>query len=327
MSAQNINISTVDVCAEQEVFLPVTGVSLLNVGAITLYIHFDTTNLTFISIENIDPQLAGMSANMMSTPLQLAFAWSSTTPVNFLNDKLFDLKFISNGQTSPVYYYPGCEIADPTGAVIPVIFSNGSVNSNSPVISMQPKDTIVTEGGHASFTVLSTNANSYLWQESHDYGTTWLPLDDGSIYSGTHTPELSIFPVPLSFNKNQFQCILMRENCRTFSISAILSVDALTSAGNTLYSGKKDLFISPVPFYDHTSVEFSMPENGDISLQVLSCLGQLVSEFNLASQTKGPQNILLNTLDWRPGVYFVKLTLIYKNKKSYQVVKIIKTSN
>jgi hypothetical protein len=324
MSAQTININSVEVCAAQEVLIPVTGASLFNVGALTLYIHFDTSNLTFISLENLDPQLSGMSTNMMTVPLQLAFAWSSTNPINFPNGKLFDLKFITNGQSAPVYYNPGCEIADTTGTALPVVYSNGAVISGLPVISVQPKDTIVFEGGHATFQIFSPNTISYSWLESRDLGTNWLTLQDGGLYSGTHSQELSIFPVPLSFDKNQYQCVLTRESCRAISAFGLLSVDALASIETNLNPGLKDLFISPVPCHDHTTLEFTLPENGCAFIQVMSCLGEIVSEIDLPAQSEGHQHILLNTADWHPGVYFVKLTLADTNKKIYQVGKIIK---
>jgi len=324
MSAQTINLSTVEVCAAQEVLLPVTSTSLLNIGAITLYIGFDTSNLTFVSIENIDPQLYGMSTNMMTVPSQLAFAWSSTTAINFENGKLFDVKFLTNGQSTPVYYNPGCEIADPTGTVIPVVYTDGAVNNGMPVISVQPKDTTVIEGGNAIFSVLSPNAISYFWKESQDQGTSWLTLEDGGIYSGTHSETLSIFPVPLSFDKNQYQCVLIRENCQAISVAAILSVDALTSTHNSLNPVNKDLFISPSPFTDHTNIEFTLPENGDVHIQIMSCLGNLVSEIIMPSQTSGYHHILLNTSDWHPGIYFVKFIRSLSNQKSFKVIKIIK---
>ncbi|MCX6304742.1 MAG: T9SS type A sorting domain-containing protein [Bacteroidetes bacterium] len=324
MSAQTININTIEVCAGQEVLLPVTCSSLLNVGAITLFISFDTLNLTFSSLENIDPQLTGMSTNMMTFPSQLAFAWSSTTPINFSTGKLFDLKFITNGQTSPVIHNPGCEVADPIGVIIPVIYNDGAVNSGLPSVTVQPKDTVITENCKAVFSLVSQNAISYFWKESQDNGTSWLTLEDGGIYSGTHSEELSIFPVPLSFDNNQYQCVLIRESCQALSASATLSVDALISTNNLSSPGKKDFYITPVPFTDHTNIEFTLPENGSAMIQVMNCLGQLVYEMNLPSQSRGARHILLNTPDWQPGIYFVKLTRTTTEQKTQQVIKIMK---
>ncbi|MCX6267693.1 MAG: T9SS type A sorting domain-containing protein [Bacteroidetes bacterium] len=325
MSAQTININTVEVCAGQEVLLPVTAVSVSNVGALTLYISFDTTTLAFISVENLNPQLDGMSVNMMTNPLQLACAWSSTTPINLLNDKIFDLKFISNEQSSPVFYNPGCEIADPAGVVIPVVYTNGAVNSGLPVILTQPKDTLMTEGGQATFSVFSPNASSFTWMEFQNHGTSWHALPDSGIYSGTHTQELSIFPVPLSFDNNKYQCVLLNNDCQAISETATLSVDALAATENFPTPDHKDLIVSPVPFNNNTNIEFTLHENCNVMIQVMNCMGQLVSEINLPSQQTGHHHILLNTIEWHSGIYFLKFTGTFSNEQINRVVKIIKS--
>jgi hypothetical protein len=326
LSAQTLNINTIEVCAGQEVFLPVTAASLTNVGAITLFIGFDTTNLTYVSIENIDPQLTGMSMNMMTLPAQLAFAWSSTTPSSFLNDKLFDLKFVTNGQTSTVSFNPGCEIADPLGSVIPVQYSNGAINSSLPIVLVQPKDSTITEGNRVSFTVSSPNAVSYFWKESLDQGTSWTTLDDGGIYSGTNSDVLSIFPTPLSYDKNQYQCVLIKENCVAISVAAVLSVDALTSTEDVSGPGKKNLSISPAPFTDHINAAFNLPVSGNALLQVMNLIGEKIIEIDLPAQNKGLHNILLNTSGWPSGMYFFTLTMTSRDKKIHQIVKAIKSN-
>ncbi len=324
MSAQTISINSAEVCAGQEVLLPVTGSSLANVGALTLYIGFDTTNLTFTSIENIDPQLTGMSTNMMSFPSQLAFAWSSTSAINFSNAKLFDLKFVSNGQTAPVFYNPGCELADPSGTTIPATYTNGAILNGIPLISTQPHDTSVNEGGHASFSAGSSGTGNFFWRESQDNGTSWLTLEDDGIYSGTHTSGLSISPVPLSFNNFQYQCVLSGQACQALTVPVTLKVGTLTSNDNLLSATVKNLRIAPVPFNDHATLEFTMPETGTASIQVMNCLGQTVFEITMPSQTKGPQYILLHTSEWQPGVYFIKFMLILASDQSTQIIKTIK---
>jgi hypothetical protein len=324
MSAQTLTINTVEVCAGQEVLLPVTGSSLLNVGALTLYIGFDTTNLDFISIENIDPQLSGMSTNMMSSPAQLAFAWSNTSAINFADGKMFDLKFISNGQNALIFYNPGCEIADPSGTAIPVVFSNGAVSNAIPMVLSQPVDTSVVEGGHATFSVSSPNASSYFWKESQDNGTSWLTLEDDGIYSGTHNNTLSISPVPLSLNHYQYQCVLSGDICQALSAPVTLSVSTVTSTNDPISPCSKTFQVTPVPFSDHAKIEFTMPETGNAVVQVLNCLGQIVSEINLPNQTKGLHYISVHTSDWQPGVYFIKFMLLPACEKSTQIIKTIK---
>lgn len=326
LPAQTVTVQTVEVCAGQEVFLPVTASFLANVGALTLYIGFDTTNLSFISIENIDPQLSGMSANLMTSPMQLAFAWSNTTAINFINEKLFDIKFISNGQSAPVFYNTGCEIADPSGTTIPTTFNNGAINAGLPIIELQPTNTTVTEGEQVQFSVLSTNSITFFWRESQDQGTSWLVLEDDDTYSGTHSSQLSIHNIPLSFNNYQYQCVLSGATCQNYSNPAILTVDELTTVAPGLNIDNENISISPVPFSDQTTVKYYMPADGDARLMIMNCVGQIVTEIALPSQQKGYHHILLNTRDWHSGVYFVKMSLYIAHKNLTKIIKTIKNT-
>jgi hypothetical protein len=326
LPAQTVTVQTVEVCAGQEVFLPVTANSLANVGALTLYIGFDSTNLSFVSIENIDPQLSGMSANLMTSPMQLAFAWSNTTAINFINEKLFDIKFISNGQSAPVFYNTGCEIADPSGTAIPTTYNNGAINAGQPIIELQPTNTTVTEGEPVQFSILSTNTISYFWRESQDQGTSWLVLEDDGTYTGTHSSQLFIHNVPLSFNNYQYQCVVSGAICQNYSNPAILTVDELTTVASGLNIDNKSISISPVPFSDQTTVNYYMSADGDARLMVMNCVGQIVSEIELPSQQKGYHHILLNTRNWHPGVYFVKISLNFTQKEFIKIIKTIKNT-
>jgi hypothetical protein len=80
--------------------VPVYAVNLSDVGAITLYIGFDSTNLAYISLENINSHLTGASYNYIASPSHIAIAWSNTVGVNYTQDKLFDIKFYSSKKDS-----------------------------------------------------------------------------------------------------------------------------------------------------------------------------------------------------------------------------------
>lgn len=326
LSAQTVTINTVEVCAGAEVFVPVTSSSLYNVAAITLYIGFDSTTMTYVSVENIDPQLDGMSINLMSSPTQLAFAWSNTTPVNFPSGKLFDIKFITNGQTGTIQYNPGCEIADNTGATISASYINGSISSSVPVIASQPSDTTVTEGSSARFDVISPNATSYLWRESLDQGTSWLALDEGGIYSGTQTPSLSISPAPIALNNAIYQCLLTRGSCSNLTFGATLHVDALTTVNTGPYAPAVKISADPVPFTDHTNVTINITEPGDTRLQVINALGQIISTVELPDLPAGNYHIILATSGWKPGAYFLRLSARLPHDNIQNTIQLFKNN-
>ncbi len=307
VSAQTLSIDNAEVCAAQEVLLPVSGTTLTNVGALTLFIGFDPNLLSYDTVINVDPLLAGMSFNLMTSPFQLACAWSSTAPISISSGKLFDIRFVSNGQTAPVSYNPGCELADPSGTVIPAAYISGAVNSGLPLITLQPSNVTTTEGNDASFTVSSPNALSYFWMESQDSGASWMTLEDNSIFTGTHTSNLLINQVPLSFNTRLYKCALIRNNCQEVSGSALLTVDALSGINPRKTPGIQDIKVSPVPFSDHLSMDFVLGAMTTISMTAFNMEGIPVFTREFSSLPTGRHHININTAGWQPGVYVVTL--------------------
>ena len=324
LAAQITSISTEEICASQEVLLPVSASLLSNVGALTLYVGYDTSNLVFDTIVNVDPQLAGMSSNQMTGPTQLAFAWSNTVPANFTSTKLFDLKFTSNGNSSQVHFNSGCEITDTGGVVIPVSYINGAINSGLPVIAVNPKDTTIVEGHNALFSVISFNSNSYLWFVSSDNGTSWLALDDGTNYSGAHTSVLNILNTPYSFNNNLYHCILYHGSCQTVSGQARLTVDKLEGLAPSGNTDDTKLSVSPVPFSENADIAFHCNERSYITIQSLNSMGLPVSEFILPSVDQGFHYIRVNTTDWPAGIYYIRLTQTFSGHSLESIIKVLR---
>lgn len=304
LTAQTASIDTLDVCAAQEVVLPVYGTSILNVGALTLYFGFDTINLIYNSIENIDPQIQGFSINLMTNPTQIAFAWSNTTPANFTNNKLFDIKFVSNGNSAIVHFNSNCEISDSNGVVIPTTFVNGAVLSGLPQIFSNPSDTTVNEGGNAHFEIDALNATEFSWRVSDDNGVTWLTLDDNENYSGTKTNQLTIQNIPLAFNNNLYQCILNETSCQLISESAKLTVDEIIRVCEL-----NDLFISiyPNPFNRFVKIKFFCPVKSELEFQITDECGQIIKRFPFRQYSAGNQYILFNTDNLINGVYYLRI--------------------
>ncbi|MEI6436650.1 MAG: T9SS type A sorting domain-containing protein [Bacteroidota bacterium] len=324
MSAQIASISTMEICAGQEVFVPVSGYALSDIGALTFYIDFDTNNLTFLSVENIDLQLSGMSVNLMVNPKQLAFAWSNTVPISFINTKLFDIKFVSNGQSSVVHYNTGCELSDTGGVVIPVTFIDGAINSGLPIIISNPHDTTVFENGIANFITDAPNASSYLWRESKDNGVSWIALDDNEIFSGTHTRSLTISQIPIAFNNYFYQCVLYRGVCQINSNPARLTVDEFSGISVESIINSQNFSVSPVPFREFLTIKFMLEKQCNVKISSINIMGQLVANIELPSQSEGSHYIKINTVNWLSGLYFVRMEQIFPDCKLNSVIKVIR---
>ena len=103
-------------------------------------------------------------------------------------------------------------------------------------ITIQPLDITQISGSSATFSVTANNANNYQWQVSLDGGSTWSNTIDGSEYSGSNTPILSISPVDNSMDGNIYHCITDGHCNELTSNSALLSVtdspDFISTLGN-----------------------------------------------------------------------------------------------
>jgi len=309
LSAQteSLTIGTSAVCAGEEVFLPVMAADLSNIGAITLYISFDTNSLTYLSLENIDPQLTSLTSNFTTSPPQLIIVWSNVTGANFPSTKFFDIKFQFINTTAPVGFDPGCEIADVNSQIIPVSYIDGVVESAVPVITVQPHDTTVATGSSAGFSVISPNATQYLWKESSDNGNTWKNLQDGGIYSGTSTYQLILSQAPAAFNYNRYKCLLIQLECPAESDAATLFLDSLapvhtfTRANRFLHQNR------PNPVDRSTTFEFLLPGDGFTRLTIQDITGNVVVTVIEDHFTQGKHAVQFDAGMLAPGVYFYKL--------------------
>lgn len=323
ITAQTISIDTLKVCAAQEVIVPVTALNLSDVGALTLYVGFDSLNLTYVSVENIDPQLAGMSTNLMLNPMQLAFAWSNTLPVNFPNTKLFDLKFLTNGQNGSIWFNSGCELSDTGGFVLNVNYSDGHVASAQPVIYANPQNVSVQEGNTAFFSIQAGNATNFYWRESQDNGTSWIVLDDNGTYSGSNTASLSVINPPINYNGFLYQCMLVNDQCLTYSSPAKLTVEPITSVSLNDFS-KNTIVVKPQPCQDLVTITYFYPCSGRPTLELLSILGKPEMSIQLPPSGEGIQHIQLSTADLKPGLYVARINNTCEHGARDTVTKILK---
>jgi hypothetical protein len=101
-----------------------------DVGAITLYIAFDDSKLTYHPVTDF-PGVGDASFNHIGNVIYIT--WSSTTPWSLINTTPFcNLNFhIDGGGLAPITFKDGCEIANnhtPTPDIIPTNWHNGGVN-------------------------------------------------------------------------------------------------------------------------------------------------------------------------------------------------------
>jgi hypothetical protein len=67
------------------------------------------------------------------------------------------------------------------------------------------------------------------------------------------------------------------------------------------------LTISPNPVYNEARISWVMPKANSVQLDVLDCTGKVVLAVSDQNIDAGTSDMLLNTSDLNPGIYFLRL--------------------
>ncbi|MCX6304743.1 MAG: T9SS type A sorting domain-containing protein [Bacteroidetes bacterium] len=310
MKAQSpgLSLGKVGVCNNTTVLIPLTGNNLSNIGAITLFINYDSLSLSFNAIENVDPQLTnGLIFNKLSNPPRIAIVWSKTSGANFQNSTLLNLKFDILQKTGNVGFVKGnCEIANIAlpPEVLTVGYTDGSIFEATPVISSEPENKTVPSQSNAVFQVVSPNASGYSWQETRNDGILWSNLSETTRYSGTQTNTLTLRQVPAGYDNFMYRCILSSNSCLSISASAKLSVDSLAGIAGQPSRPILHLTNSPNPFSGQTTIEYSVPGNGNATIKIFSMTGQIMGKPVDRVHVAGLYRVEDNLVYLPAGVYF-----------------------
>ena len=304
--APSLTIGNVGVCNNSTVSVPLTGSNLTNIGAITLYIDFDPQSLSYDSVENINPQLSQLLANAPSAS-RVSLVWSKTSGASFMNNELLlKLKFtILKKSSTLIFVKENCEIANISlpPQVITINYTDGAIFPSEPTFTVEPENKTIPSQSNAVFLVTSSNASTYTWQESRTNGTLWSDLTETNTYNGTQTDTLTIRHVPANFNHFIYRCILNKTGCPAISSGAVLSVDSLSGIYGLSSQIIPDLKNTPNPFTGKTTLEYTVPEPGFVTLKIFSITGEVVEVLVERPQQAGVYRIDENFVYLTAGVY------------------------
>jgi len=222
MKSQNATATLGDVtsCPGENTLVPLNVTDFNNVGAMTIYISYDTNAAQFLSIENINPAIPGGIA-FFTNSNQINIAYSYTEPFFITGEKLFDLSFTFQDDSTNLSFLPGTEIADIELVVIPLDTFPGSI-SNSITLINQPDSVQSYPDNDVIFRVTATGNITYQWQENS--GSVWADLQNNERFSGVTNDTLTVFDVPVSFNGYSYRCVLTVDPCTVISDPALLEV-------------------------------------------------------------------------------------------------------
>jgi hypothetical protein len=173
---------------------------------------------------------------------------------------------------------------------------------------------------NASFSTVASNTDSFHWKESRDNGGNWTFVENGTQYSGTHTNQLTLLNVPITFNGYLYQCMLSNGTCITNSANTILSVDSILSTGNNQTEPNIYLTNQPNPFSDFTRIEYFLSQDGIVHLEIFSIFGQRIFDYPASRQKRGQYSIVYKNPVLQNGLYLCKMEF-YNEFTHYSLIK------
>ena len=323
----SLSLGNTGVCNAPSVLIPLRGMNLSNIGAITLYIKYDSNRLTFKSIENIDPQISNLLFNQLTNPARISIVWSSAKGANFANSLMLNIKFDVTGDSGNLNFSKdSCEVAMATlpPQVIPVDYLDGSFFQGAPVITGQPSDQTVHFHSNIAFEVSSPDATSFRWQFSANNGMVWSNLNEDLTFTGVSSNILHVSNVPLLFNNYRFRCKLDKPPCSLFSNEALLKVDSVWDVPESEVPGM-NLKILPNPVCNQSVIVYSVPVPGKITIELYSSTGEKYSDLVNNYHFSGEYTLRLNFVYLPIGLYFCKYRLETTDRVYYRVGKVIKS--
>jgi hypothetical protein len=109
---------------------------------------------------------------------------------------------------------------------------------------------------------------------------------------------------------------------------AVLGVDVIESS--TIGIDEEPVAASltlanfPNPFFGFTNITYSLPFDGEVTLEVSSTLGTRVTTLVDATQPKGNYKVKFDTQGLPPGVFTVTLKLKSDNDEQMRTIKIVR---
>lgn len=91
-----------------------------------------------------------------------------------------------------------------------------------PIITQDPQNETVCKNEIAVFSILAINGTHYQWQEFSGFG--WVSIVDNSFYSGTQSPDLSIFTTT-GMDGFKYRCVVKHVSCPDTSNFSSLFVE------------------------------------------------------------------------------------------------------
>ncbi len=325
------------------VYVPLSVANFRLVGAISLDITFDTSQISFSGIVNELTQGSFDYSNGSDGHIKIS--WYNLSPANITNGTVFNLVFTKiKGNTTLQFQTSDCEITD-TSAIndLPVTYNKGYIKYTSLPVTLSGKiwfDTnnngILDPGEPGvpwiNVNLFSENGNWLKWGMTDSSGSfTFDSLQPGSYY---------VYYSLSGYKAYKFTTMHIGNNPALYSHAKILNDSTAYSDVITLYSSEsyttldagvidtstipptltgiedaknnipKNFSLSqnyPNPFNPSTKIEFSIPSTQKIELNIYNILGQKIATLFDGEIAPGIHTVTFDASRLASGVYIYQL--------------------
>lgn len=213
-------------------FIPITAVDFIGVGAFSLTLDYNPAVLTFTGTSNLNSALASGNFVANANGGKVYLSWSNIAAATIANnDTIVRLLFTAAPGSTTLNWDTqttgNCEYSDPNGLIIFSTWINGNATVYSPPsITSHPVAATIYGGGSTGFSVSASGTGAaYLWQISTNGGLSYANLTNVAPYSGVYGSSLGISPAATSMNGYLYRCVVSG-TCTppAYSNSAMLTV-------------------------------------------------------------------------------------------------------
>ncbi|WP_160111925.1 HYR domain-containing protein, partial [Aquimarina sp. AU58] len=155
--------------------------------------------------------------------------------------------------------------------------ANVTTAGTAPSITTQPSDSAICPGANTTFTVATSNADTYQWQLFN--GSTWDDLTDTGIHSTTTTATLTITNALVAHNGNQYRVVV---SSSTYVCTPETSITVTLTVEDT------------------TNPTISCPATVNVNVDAGLCTA---SGVTLGTPTTGDNCAVASTTNDAPGVF------------------------
>ena len=314
-----ISIGKVSACVGSEVVVPVEVIGFKDVAAITLFIQFDTTAVSFISLDNFNQALSGGSlVNSVQYTQNLSsinISWASMVSATINKESLFTIRVMLKSDSTHLSFRPDCEIALSDLSVIGDMVYNDGTISPWDKVTPEPQFTRVDEGSTAQFVLPLLIGAPYQWQQN--VGLDWVDCTEGNLFAGVKTNELLVKSVKPELNNSKYRCLMQHNSCTQTSEESILQVSAVGLA-EQMSEQNSLLVVNPNPVGEQFTFSIGKTmENA--SLRLLDCQGKILFITDVSPGFPGTKHSMKMD-NYIPGLYVLQL---FDGKRFVASVKLI----